>query len=251
MAGSSINKTIWAGVEKKWRLIKFKVKETGEAYKVIEKGESFKADIYHLRYGMINNQTAKTFPGSASGRKGQPQSIIIKPGIWGSSKLVKGPGGIKLPDMDFVYPTSDKPLNGKDTGAFKIGANKAKISPDPKNQHNALIKNYFDYWDHGKASGLPGYPKAKVRKPEKVGCEKPYKPGKMSKLYHELKSKPRSIINTKVDQIFHKETGIKGRLKPGDKQNIWKLLQRIYLKQNVQAISGYLIEGTFRDKHRN
>lgn len=64
-----------------------------------------------------------------------------------------------LDDIDFIYPTPDKPINGKTGGAFKIGSNDATITPDPNNPSNSTIDDYNSYWPPDKAKDLPGCPK--------------------------------------------------------------------------------------------
>ncbi len=105
--------------------------------------------------GSVGNDTSCSFSGSGStGRHGELEPITIPPGgpYGGSSTEEHG-------DIDFIYPTSDQPINGKTDGAFKIGANDAHICMDKDG--NIQIHNWRDYWPHDKAKDLPNYPHPK------------------------------------------------------------------------------------------
>lgn len=105
--------------------------------------------------GSVDNQTTNSYPAMASpGRHGTPEATIVTPGH-------NGGGTNRLNDIDFVFPTRDRPLNTKTNGAFKIQSNESRIRPDPVPgmTNNAKISNFWKYWPPASSSNLTGYPK--------------------------------------------------------------------------------------------
>lgn len=105
--------------------------------------------------GSVNNTTGNVYFGNAStGQHGTSKVVGVCPGLFGGS------AGANLGDIDFVYPNSQTPINGKISGAFKIGANNATLVPDPLPgmPNNAKLSNYSAYWPDRRARGLIGYP---------------------------------------------------------------------------------------------
>jgi hypothetical protein len=110
--------------------------------------------------GTVNNQTQENFAacGSESWLGGPKRPTKLGPGKWGDDHPAEGPEKEKLKDIDFIFPSSETPINRKTTGMFKIGANDATITsdPDPKNPKNSKIVNFKEYWEanpkHDKAT---------------------------------------------------------------------------------------------------
>lgn len=109
--------------------------------------------------GSIDNQTEKTFSGTASpGKKGKEQPTEFGPGNHG------GPDSGGNNDVDFIYPTPGNPINGNTNGAYKVGPNHTTITPDPEDPNNSTIDDWDDYWpddkcrDNDGRATRPGYP---------------------------------------------------------------------------------------------
>lgn len=125
-------------------------------------GESIFPDIFNLGVGTVENKTTRTFSGNAShGKNGELQPVLIGPGAWGGARPLIGPTGEKLDDIDFVFPTKEKPVNGMVDGAYKIGSNDATVEPDSNDAASSKIDDWSAYLPHEKAEELPGYPAQK------------------------------------------------------------------------------------------
>jgi hypothetical protein len=108
-----------------------------------EEGESMVPDLSNRGVGTVNNETQNPFDACGSSEDKLPTKL--KPGKWGKDKPAPGPHAEGVNDIDFVFPSSEFPINGKTDGMFKIGSNDATISPDPKNKKNSKIDDYTGY----------------------------------------------------------------------------------------------------------
>jgi RHS repeat-associated protein len=105
--------------------------------------------------GSINNTTTNAYAGNASqGQHGASVAVTVVPGLNG--------GGTNRPnDMDFIFPTPERPIDCRTNGAFKIGSNQSILRPNPvpRMTNNASMVNYAGYWPPNLSSNLTGYPR--------------------------------------------------------------------------------------------
>jgi len=104
-------------------------------------------NVFRGGYGVVDNETKHTFAACASPTKGDnKEPTQLGPGKWGIFNTPPlGPTGHELKDIDFVFPSSEAPINGQTVGMFKIGSNKATLSPDPANSKCSKFDNFLWY----------------------------------------------------------------------------------------------------------